>query len=473
VLTPGMPVRTGLPGLPWLVAIAGVASVLGLIAGASPALGLGAVIGLAYAAVSVLDVRLGLCLFVVVAFLDVLPVPIGPAVSLTKVAGLVLALAWLATLTAGAGPRRGGLLAVHPGAAWLLAALVAWAAASAAWAGSPGAAIGATVRYALNAALFVIAYGVVRRPRDLQWVIVAYVAGAAVSAAYGIVHQPSTGGEGLERVAGTIGDANEFAAVLVSALPLAIALVATGAARRVRALGVVATVLCAAGIALSLSRGGLLAVLVMLVAAVLVAGRWRALVVAMAAVIALVGVGYFLLAVPTAARQRVTSSGTGTGRTDLWRVGWRMVQDRPVLGVGAGNYAQASLRYLLRPGQLSRSDLIASTPKVAHNTYLHVLAELGIFGASAFLGLVAFAISCALRAARAFERSRDGPMEIFSRAWLVAIAGVLAADLFISAEFSKQLWLLLALGPCLLAMTPPRAKCPESRIRRPWTAPAR
>jgi O-antigen ligase len=449
--------RTGLPALPWVVAVVAAASAFGLVACASPALGLGAAFGLVYAAVSVLDVRVGLCLFVVIAFLDVLPVPIGPAVSLTKVAGLVLALAWLATVTTSGRSRPGGLLTTHPGATWLLAALVAWAAASVAWAGSPGAAISATYRYALNAALFVIVYSVVRTPRSFRWVIAAYVFGAAMSAAYGIVHQPSSGAAGLERVAGTIGDANEFAAVLVSALPLAIALAATATARRVRALGLFAIVLCAAGIALSLSRGGLLAVLVMLVAAVLVAGRWRGIVAAIGAAIVLAGAGYFLLAAPLAARERVSSSGTGTGRTDLWRVGWRMVADRPVLGVGAGNYATASLRYLLRPGQLSRSDLIANTPKVAHNTYLHVTAELGILGALAFLGLIGFALSCGLRAAHAFERSRDGPLEMFSRAWLVAMAGVLAADLFLSAEFSKQLWFLLALGPCLLAMARERA----------------
>jgi hypothetical protein len=43
-------------------------------------------------------------------------------------------------------------------------------------------------------------------------------------------------------------------------------------------------------------------------------------------------------------------------------------------------------------------------------------------------------------------------MELLSRALLVGLAGVLAADFFISEEFSKQLWLLLGLGPALLAI---------------------
>lgn len=445
--------RTAVPEARWVVAVLAVASVLGLLAGMSPALGLAAALGLSYAAVSILDVRLGLCLFVFVSFLDVLPTPVGAAVSLTKVAGLVLVLAWFATATARGAYQPRGFLAAHPGAAWVLAGLVALAAASVAWAGSPAAAAAAATRYALNAVLFVIVTSVVRTRRDFTWVVVAFVSGAAASAIYGLVVPPSPAGSGVERVAGTIGDANEFAAVMVSALPLALALAAAdGQSTRTRTVGLGAAILSAAGIALSLSRGGLFALGVMLVAGVLVAGRWRAVVATIGVFIALAGAGYFLVAAPVAARERVSSSDGGTGRTDLWRVGWRMVEDRPLLGVGAGNYATASIQYLLRPGQLSRSDLIAGTPKVAHNTYLHVLAELGVLGALAFLGLIAFAVASGLRAARAFGRRRDASMEMFSRAWLVALAGVLAADLFLSAEFSKQLWILLALGPCLLAL---------------------
>jgi O-antigen ligase len=446
--------RTATPGLRWAVAVLATGSALGVLAGVNALLAIAATIALAYTAVSVMDVRLGLCLFVVFTFLEVLPVTLGPVVSLTKLAGLVLALGWVATVTARSGRRGQGLLAAHPAAAWLLVSLVALAAASVAWAGSPAAAIAATFRYALNAVLFVIVYNVVRSRRDLQYVVAAYVTGSAVSAAYGILLPASSAGAGLERVGGTIGDANEFAAVLGSALPLAVALaVVDHRSTRMRALGLGAALLSAAGIALSLSRGGLLAVAVMLVAGLVLAGRWRAIVAAVCVVIALLGAGYFLVVAPPMARERVTASDGGTGRTDVWKVGWRMVEARPLLGVGAGNFPTASVRYLLRPGQLARSDLVAGTPKVAHNTYLNVLAELGVFGASAFLGLIGFAMGAGLRAARAFERQGDVPMEVLSRAWLVGVAGILAAYVFISAEFSKQLWLLLALGPCLLAMT--------------------
>ena len=54
----------------------------------------------------------------------------------------------------------------------------------------------------------------------------------------------------------------------------------------------------------------------------------------------------------------------------IWQVAWRMVEDNPVRGVGAGNFANSSVHYVLQPGQAPRSDLIVDTPSVAHNTYL-------------------------------------------------------------------------------------------------------
>jgi O-antigen ligase len=221
-----------------------------------------------------------------------------------------------------------------------------------------------------------------------------------------------------------------------------------------------------AGIVLSVSRGGFLALAVVLFAGLILAGRWRVRLLLVVPFVVLASGGY-LLANP-AALQRVTSSNGGTGRTDLWTVGLRIVADRPVQGVGAGNFANASIRYLLRPGRLARSDLIANTPKVAHNTYLTVLAELGIVGGLLFAALIIVTLACGMRAARLFARRRDGPMELLARAWLVGMAGLLTADAFLSAEFSKQLWLLLAVGPALLAV----ARSSSARTARS-TAPVR
>jgi O-antigen ligase len=172
---------------------------------------------------------------------------------------------------------------------------------------------------------------------------------------------------------------------------------------------------------------------------------------AISVVLAALAVGYFAFFAPASATERVTEVHGGTGRTDIWTVGWRMVQGAPLQGVGAGNFPIVSIHYLLEPGALLRDDFIVSDkPKVAHNTYLEVLAELGIIGLTLFLIVICFAIGCAVRAARYAATVGDRDMDILARALVVALAALLAAYFFISREYSKQLWLLLALCPVIL-----------------------
>jgi O-antigen ligase len=128
------------------------------------------------------------------------------------------------------------------------------------------------------------------------------------------------------------------------------------------------------------------------------------------------------------------------------------VEDEPLRGIGAGNFSTASIHYLIGPGLLRRSDFIVDTQKVAHNVYLETLAELGIVGLTLLVVLILLLFRCSLAAIRQFERNGDVAMEIISRAQLVALIGLLASLFFSSDQYSKQLWLLFAIGPTLLAI---------------------
>jgi O-antigen ligase len=149
----------------------------------------------------------------------------------------------------------------------------------------------------------------------------------------------------------------------------------------------------------------------------------------------------------------VLRSDGGSGRTDIWRVGWRMVEANPIVGVGAGNFANTSVHYLLEPGAILRDDYIVDTPKVAHNMYLEILAELGLVGFALFLAVLGYALYCALAAVRRFVATGDRQMEIVSRALFIALIGLLVSDFFGSRQFSKQLWLLMSIAPALLAIS--------------------
>jgi O-antigen ligase len=433
--------------------LAATALALGLLAGLDPKLAVAAAIGLAFVAIVLGDLTVGLCAFTLVAFTDNLPSLGGATLSFTKIAGLLLAISWLATL-ATRREDRPGFVSTHPMFAYALLMFLGWALLSLRWAEDPAEGAGAVFRYALNAILFLIVFTAVRERRHPMWVAAAFVAGATVSAIYGLLspveYDPY---DVTSRLGGAGVDPNEIAASLVAGLILAGALFA---ARRgsgfVRIAALTAVGICAAGIFLSLSRGGLLALGVALIASVFAGGRWRGAAALLAIAVGLGAVGYFGFVAQPEARERVTTAEGGTGRSDIWRVGWRMVEGAPLQGVGVGQFSISSIHYLLEPGALQRDEFIVDTPKVAHNIYLQVLAELGIVGLVLFVSILGFSLSCALRAARAFRRLGERHAELIARAVFVALAGILAADFFVSEHYSKQLWLLLALGPALLAL---------------------
>lgn len=445
-----MTARTELPSRLLGAALLACAVLLGVLAGINPALAIGVTLGLVLLAIAMADLTAGICLLAFLTFLDtVLPADAQGALSVSKLVGLVLVLSWFALITSGERDRRQQLFS-PPAFLLVLIFFVGWAAVSVAWADDSGAALDATTRYLPNAMLFLIVFAGVRTRKQLLWVVGSLVVGAVVAAVYGMIAGAPQDDPG--RVA--IGNANETAASLVVGGTLAAALAFALRGKPVlRLLTTIAVPLCVFAVFLTLSRGGLVALGASLVAAIVMAGRRRGVVLGVAAAAVLATVIYFGAFAPAEARDRVLDVNGGTGRTDIWTVGWRMVEDRPLLGVGAGNFPVASIHYLLEPGALMRTDFIVDNPKVAHNTYLNVLAEMGVVGLALFLAIIALPLWWAARAVGVAARAGDRQLEILARAMVVVIVGLLAADFFGSRQYTKQLWLLLSLCPVLLQIS--------------------
>jgi O-antigen ligase len=434
---------------PFNAALLGGCLLLGLLAGVNPLLAIAAAIAAAFATLVIADLTAGLCVFIVAAFAERVPAVGGSDLTLVKALGGLLAVSWLATVaTRRAGDRQ--LFTAHPAMTVMGALLLAWMVLSVGWAEDPGVARSDVLRYALNLSLLPIVYSAVQRRQHVAAVLGVYVSGAVASALYAIAtRDPADQG----RISGVVGTANELASVLVTALLLAggLALALRGAPL-LRALCVAAVGICLVGLFLTLSRAGLVALGAALVAAVLLAGRRRLGVAVLVTAVGLSVLGYFSLAASEQARERVTTIGSGTGRTDIWTVAWRMVDEDPVRGVGVGNFQTVSVHYLLRPGAIQRDEFIVDRPQVAHNAYLHVLAELGVVGLVLFLGLLIAGAAAAWRAAQLFAARGDPFLETCSRALVLALIALLVADVFASDQLNKELWLLLGLGPALLAI---------------------
>ena len=443
----------------WPLLMAGVAAPVGFLAGWAPELAFATAIGLAFLLVIASDLAIGVVVFTAISFFETVPGLSGA--SLTKFVGLLLALAWLGTLATQPDAKR-DFLRVHPRISGALLIFLAWNGLSATWSEQPAGALDALSRFGLNAILFLIVFTAIRNERDVIRVFAAFVIGASLATIAGVLtgSGPTPYGEAA-RISGASDNSNELAAVLVASLALStgLAIVARRSpVLRLAAFG--AGVLSLAGIVLTVSRSGLIALGFAVIAAIIFSGRWRPRIVLMSAVVVGAAVLYFAAFAPYAARQRVTSSEQGGhGREDIWRVGWRMVQAQPILGVGAGNFSTSSIHYLLiEPGLLRRSDFIVDTQKVAHNAYLQAWAETGIVGLALFLGVIIGVLACTVKAVRRFERDGNLLMEVLARAQLVGTIGLLGSLFFSSDEYNKQLWLLMAMGPAFLAIAGYQAK---------------
>jgi O-antigen ligase len=433
------------------LAVALAAAALAAASVLSPAGALALVLGLGFVAITFRDFTWGVALFTIVTFFDRLPGVGGLESTAAKAAGAVLATAWLIRIAS----RKEDvplLARAQPLVAYSAIFFVGWGFMSTLWAEDSGTAISSSVRLVLNVLLLFIVFSAVRSRRDLMVIVGVYIAGAAFTALVGL--GGGTSSEDLSpyaetgRLAGQIGDPNEFAAVLVPALVFAAFLFVARRGALSRWLLGCCAALFGLAFFLTNSRGGLVALGVTFVVTLFAAGPVRSRAVVAILLVGALGFAYYTLVAPPEQLQRITqfSAGGGTGRQDLWTVALRIYGDHPLAGIGIGNFKAVEPRYAYTTVQLQRPDLIVDTPKVVHNTYLHVLTELGTIGAFAFAIVIVGALLALRRAIRTFRAFGDVELEVIARGVLIATIGVLAAFTFISAQYEKQLWLLLGLA---------------------------
>lgn len=312
--------------------------------------------------------------------------------------------------------------------------------------GDVGLGLPQLLRYASFAALFILITQIVQS-RTQVIVLVSVLTGSAACAS--VVGLGRFFAEISDRVSGPIADANDFAYLLATVLPLGVYLILHGG--RARIAWFMATVVIGVGIVGTLSRGTVVSLVVM---AVWLTVRSRVSLRSVAATVLVLGVlaGGALTFQRGFIEDRLYTKGVAANdniesRRALWRGALEMAGDHPVLGVGTGQYRFRAAEYVV-------GDPLNLFQPLAHNAYLEVLAENGVLGLFAF-GAYIVGTWLVLRAARragadAEDRDAQHLVTALQASFIAAVVGAM----FLSVQITPPLWFLGALAVTLEALNP-------------------
>ena len=372
------------------------------------------------------------------------------SVSVVKILGVLLFAAWLLRALARSEPLR-----VSPALAW--AGFFGLAVGlSLLFAPDPADSVVDGLRYALFIVFFFLVLQLTHTIQDVRRVVRVVVLSCTLAAGWGIYGFVALN---LERAAGPIADPNDFAYLMTCALPLACYLLAEEKRRRL--LWAFCCVLLLGATLATLSRGALVGLAALAPWAIITRRvPLSGVLLGFVALFSVAAVGFALWA--PLLQDRLTAKGNIAdknvgSREALWYGAVRMAADRPLTGVGPGRFGVEAPAYV-------RNNPLDLEKPVVHNSYLHVVAEIGVLG---LLGFVGFLVSSWRLLSDGRKRAisigdRDG--QRLSTAMQASLVVAIVAGAFLSEQFTTPFWMIGALATvvagvpqAIRVVVPPRA----------------
>ena len=252
------------------------------------------------------------------------------------------------------------------------------------------------------------------------------------------------------RLTGPIGEENRYAQVMLMLIPLALSRFWIERNVGLRSVAMVSAMLIAMGCALTFSRSGAIAFVLMSMVGL-------ALKFVSPKQVGLLGIGglVLLLAVPQyrtrlatvptalgifgASSTQEEPDGAIRGRVTEMLAAARMAIDHPVFGVGPDMSGEYTREY----GQIGGLRALEGS-RQTHCMFLEIPAETGLPGMMLFLSMLAATILSLLRT-RSQIMDSERELEQTVSAFLLAMTGYLVMGIFLHMSYVRYFWLMLAM----------------------------
>ena len=298
----------------------------------------------------------------------------------------------------------------------------------------------------------------------LNWLMLAFVTGAALSSLLAIPLETAHYENGRE--AGFMGDPNLYSAYLVVSVPLAASFYFRSRNLVIQLLSLAAVGLITLTVLKTGSRAGLVSCFFGIVAAFAVSIkseilRWKQTVTIAAIAVS----GALVVVLPQASKifdradsiEIVTSLGTldrsTARRISYIDVGAQLIAENPVLGSGTGSFPKAFANSNYSKMFMTSREVFPLYRR-AHNSYLEVLAELGLIGFFLFASVHALSALSIISAVRQPSTRRDPILPHPALFLGIGLISIWLMMITLSIHEMYVIWIMCAF--CLLASNPER-----------------
>jgi O-antigen ligase len=311
--------------------------------------------------------------------------------------------------------------------------------------------------------LFFVSIALVNSFERLHTTLLAAIAGEALTALYVIREFQASGGTNL-RPGYIAGDSNYFATGAILVIPFAMYFAWRGTSRKERWFCAISLLFILVAFTLASSRGGLVGLCVVMAYLVLRSGKSRK-----AAIIVASTLLPLLLFSPASPLSRMLHPDYADKlaehiRWDFWKAGLNMIQNHPMTGIGLGNFTAYSKMFIEGAGKRQG---------IACNTMLELTAEMGFPGVVAYCLIICGALGSAERLRAQGRKFKDMSVLYTGEAMQAGLLGFIAAAMFVSAEYQKPFWVIVAIAAAVPTLIKQQSRKSAVRLEKPISQDSR